>query len=172
MSGDKAKLAELLEEASNANARENYDQAIALVREALKLDPNDARALSLGATILMNLDQLEEAEDLGRRAADAAPRNADIVGIYGSILRERGRAEEAVEVLRKALELIRRDTEFCRIFVSADLALALADQGEFQEALRILDDAGEDDESGVLEITRQRIERVQRAAPTAASKPN
>jgi tetratricopeptide (TPR) repeat protein len=105
------------------------DEAIALYRDALARNPNNAVAHSNLGTALASNGQLDEAIAEHRMALDLAPNDADGHFNLGNALAVQGGLDDAVRELREALRL---DPGFAEAHVN--LGNALVTQGELDEA--------------------------------------
>lgn len=107
-----------------------FEQAVALFRSAIVLQPNYARAhLNLG---LVRADQgrLQEAEEQIRQPLSLAPNDARAHTALGIALSRQGRLEEAIETFR-ALTASQPDSAEAHL----NLRIALADQYDLEAAL-------------------------------------
>ena len=111
--------------------RGDIDAAIALYRESLARNPNNAVAISNLGTALAANGQLDEAITQHRRALELAPDDADGHFNLGNALAARGDLDEAIGHLRSALEV---DPGFAEAHVN--LGNVLLDVEEFEEAER------------------------------------
>ena len=92
-----------------ANALENMgqpDQAIQVLREGQKLNPNHPTLQNnLGFSLLERGGNLDEAARLIRAALDKDPRNGSTMDSWGWVLFKQGKYAEAESALRQAAEL-------------------------------------------------------------------
>jgi tetratricopeptide (TPR) repeat protein len=75
------------------------------LREAIKINPNDAEAHRRLGSLLISLERYKEAEEELRQAIRLKPDFAEAYGTLGSVYDDLGRYEEAVEALRQAIRL-------------------------------------------------------------------
>ncbi len=87
------------EEATKATRRA-YDAA----RKHLELNPDNPRALYMGAAALSGLGESEKARDWARRAADMEPEDPSVLYNVACVFTMEGMTSEAVEVLTKAVD--------------------------------------------------------------------
>lgn len=83
----------------------NIDAAITGYEDALKLSPNDPRALNNLAWILFERKQVERALILSEKAATLSPNDPAILDTHGWILFNSGNKEKAEPILKRAAEL-------------------------------------------------------------------
>ncbi len=103
--------------------------AIALYRDSLARNPNNAVALTNLGTALAASDQVPEAIIHYRRALELAPTDADAFFNLGNALAIEGELEDAAEQLRSAIQLIPDFTE-----AHVNLGNVLVETGELEEA--------------------------------------
>jgi superkiller protein 3 len=104
------------------------DEAVALYRKALELDPESASAHYNLAASLARSGELSEAER-HFRAALAHKRSAQTHTALALVLRQRGRVDEAIASLNEAIEA---DPEYPAAY--DQLGTILAEQGKLEEA--------------------------------------
>lgn len=118
-----------------ASAYRRVDQmrkAHQAVDQALKLKPNDPRAVMTKARLLQSHAQSQQAYELVKAAVDQEPA-PDLLSVFGQLCRELGRQNEAIDTIRKALanpaanRTVRQDL----LFVLGHL---LDSVGEYDEA--------------------------------------
>jgi tetratricopeptide (TPR) repeat protein len=103
---DGADPIKLFNRGQEAHARQEYEQALELYDEALKLRPEFAEAEYQRGGVLVALRRLSEAEAAYRRATELSPKWSLPPAALGSLLlRAPGREQEAEEKLRRAVEL-------------------------------------------------------------------
>jgi serine/threonine protein kinase/tetratricopeptide (TPR) repeat protein len=87
-----------------ANAESWYRRAAQIVEERLEMNPDDTRALILGAGALASLGEGARALDMANRALAVDPDDSallyNVACVYGSL----GEADRAIEVLERALD--------------------------------------------------------------------
>ncbi len=111
-------------------------QAMALIREALAVDPYQAAAHLHYANALLGLEQREAALASYDRALALKPDSIDAHYNRGIVLRDLGRCAAAVDSYDRAIALHPR-----HVGALNNRALALADLGRHEEALASLDRA-------------------------------
>ncbi len=88
-----------------ADAGTHLDEALALIRHAVELEPgNDAYLDSLG-WVHFRLGHLSEAESWLRRAVRLGGRDGTLLAHLGEVLAARGERDEARQLLQRALDL-------------------------------------------------------------------
>ncbi len=88
-----------------ADAGVHLDEALALIRHAVELEPgNDAYLDSLG-WVYYRLGNLAEAESRLRQAISQGGHDGTVLAHLGEVLAARGEREEAQQLLQRALEL-------------------------------------------------------------------
>lgn len=98
-------VAEALARAFDRHQTGGYDEAEALYRHILVLDPGRAEALHRCGLLVAQLGRLEEADRLLERATVADPLDAAAQANHGRLLRALGRPEEAIRRFHRALAL-------------------------------------------------------------------
>jgi protein O-GlcNAc transferase len=146
------------------HARQNYEQALELYEEAIRLRPEFPEALYQLAGALVATKRLPEAEAAYRRAAELSPKWSLPAAALGSLLlRAPGREKEAEEALRRAVAL---DPQ--HLSATAALAELRARAGDWTEAVALWRRAtalkGED---AALWLARARAERAAKDLPSA-----
>ena len=86
-------------------AREQRDEAVEFLQEAVELNPKLDWALTDLTDLLCELKRYTEAEELLSRLLTIGKNDPLILGVYGKLLRQEGRLGEAEERLEKAAEL-------------------------------------------------------------------
>jgi Flp pilus assembly protein TadD/TolB-like protein len=115
-----------------ARARESYEQSIALVREALAINPTDAVAHSSLGTSLARTGRPEEAAREIQAALALDDREPSVLWDAAVVAMLRGRSPEALSWLRKAVDagycrqIIARQTEFAPLRDSAEFRAIVA----------------------------------------------
>jgi Tfp pilus assembly protein PilF len=105
-------------------------EAIALFRQAIERDPEDARVHFVLATALSGSDREQDALQEYRKACALDPRNATFLDHYGISLSENGDNQGAVEQLQKATELAPFSPEY-----RFNLGFVLESRGDFEGAV-------------------------------------
>jgi len=105
--------------------------AVAVCREAIKIDPADITMTALLGATLLKLHESKDAEKYLRQAIKLAPAFAKPYEDLGFLLIELRRPEEAVEFLQKATRL---DPKAEKAFFSLGRALAMLGKGEEADA--------------------------------------
>jgi serine/threonine protein kinase/Flp pilus assembly protein TadD len=109
-------------------AAASRSRGVAIVAEHLKLNPDDVRALYMGANGLVALGEIDKGLDWARRALDLDPRDPMLLYNVACIYSLAGKAAEALDCLERAvdaglnqkewlqhdsnLDLIRQDARF------------------------------------------------------------
>jgi tetratricopeptide (TPR) repeat protein len=109
---------------------DNRTAAEALLRRAVKINPNDLLATQSLCMLLFNNAALAEAEVHARNAVRIAPDNPQSHNMMGMVLTEANRPQIGEYHYRKVLELIDRPDAI----VLANLAWNLKQQGRIEEA--------------------------------------
>ena len=119
--------------------RGQYDDAIALTREVVRLRPDLAVAHNTHAVALRQLGRLDEAETCCREALRRAPDFAEAHNTLGDVLTASRRWEEAEACCREALRLQPEYAEAHNNLGAALTALGRPDEAEIccREALRL-----------------------------------
>jgi Flp pilus assembly protein TadD len=90
-----------------AEESKNLDEAEALIRRALSMQPRSAAVIDSLGWVLFRRGQHAEAERQLVRAFRLAPRDAEIAEHLGDVMRIRGNHKGARAVYREAMDLIR-----------------------------------------------------------------
>lgn len=163
---DAADPVKLFNKGQDAHAKKNYEQAIELYDEALKLRPDFAEVEFQKAGALVALKRTAEAEKSYRRASEIKPTWPLPPAALGLLLaRTPGREREAEAPLRRALELDAKN-------LTATIALAelRTRSGDAAESLSLWRRATElKPEDASLWVARGRAERASKDAPAALS---
>jgi serine/threonine protein kinase/tetratricopeptide (TPR) repeat protein len=115
-----------------ARADEALDRAIALTRERLDRNPNEAVDWGVLAGYLANRSRIEEAEDAIERSLAAAPEDGECMGRAGSIYYQIGRREDGLRWLGEA---VKRGFRLWRLERDPHL-VGLRQDPEFERLLR------------------------------------
>jgi adenylate cyclase len=110
-------------------------RAIELIEKRLLLNPADARALSLGGTILIRLGEMEKAINWGKRALAIDPDEPPVQYNMACIYSLAGKIEQALDCFEKAIQLGYASREWAENDIDLD---PIRDQPRFQKALKKL----------------------------------
>ena len=110
-------------------------RAIELVEKHLRLNPDDTRALSLGATILIRLGEMEKAINWGKRAQVIDPDEPVVQYNMACIYSLAGKIEQALDCFEIAIQLGFASLEWADNDSDLD---PIRDQPRFQKALKKL----------------------------------
>jgi serine/threonine protein kinase/Flp pilus assembly protein TadD len=88
-----------------AEAESAYQRGLALVERHLELNPDDARALNLGAIAMAHLGQRERGLEWTRRALALDPEDSGMLYNAACFFAVEGQREEALDSLEKAVQL-------------------------------------------------------------------
>ncbi len=119
----------LVSRAAGAQLAGRGDEALAILAEALRLDPNHASALTFGALLALRSGHLSAALGYAERAIAANPHRARAHHLRGLALQAVGHGAEALQSLRQAVAL---DAKL--VDARLDLGNALLDKGDFEGA--------------------------------------
>lgn len=116
--------------------RKEWSEAVAVLNEILKLDPNNAAALNNAAVAVHQMKEVK-AIQLIERAYQLQPYNVSIMDTYGWISTEQGKTEQGLTLLKQAAQLAPGNSE-----IRLHLAQAYARQGDKklarEEAAKVL----------------------------------
>jgi predicted O-linked N-acetylglucosamine transferase (SPINDLY family) len=124
-----ASIDRLVSRAAGAQLAGRADEALAMLAEALRLDPNHASALTFGALLALRSARPHEALDYARRAVAADPRRARAHHLLGLALQATGRGAEGLTSLRQAVALDEGLSD-----ARLDLGNALLEEGDIAGA--------------------------------------
>jgi len=96
------------EQASLNAANESIERA----RRAIELNPDDVRALSLGATILHMLDRIDEALEWSRRSLQISPENSGALYNAACLHALLGKSGQALDLLEQAVDYGARNKRY------------------------------------------------------------
>ncbi|HET6670646.1 MAG TPA: tetratricopeptide repeat protein [Pyrinomonadaceae bacterium] len=162
--GDDPDPVRLFERAQAAHARGDFDRALALYDEALKVRPEFPEAEFQKGTALLSLNRLAEAEPSFRRAIQLRNNWALPYSALGVLLTRLGRDAEGVSLLQQALQFDKDDGLALRVLASLKLRA-----GDTAEALRLAQRATHDaDAPAAAWLIRAQAERA--AKDNAAAK--
>jgi predicted O-linked N-acetylglucosamine transferase (SPINDLY family) len=108
-------------------------EAVEVFLYLLSIDPHNQEALSCYGALLMDTDQLAEAEDLLTRAIAADPARPEPHNLLGLLHQKAGRMEQATGEFDRALQLAPKLTA-----PRLNLATALRQQGDLEACLESL----------------------------------
>ena len=161
---DAADPVKLFNKGQDAHAKKNYEQAVELYDEALKLRPDFPEVEFQKAGALVALNRTAEAEKSYRRASELRPTWALPPAALGLLLaRTQGREREAEAPLRRALELDPKN--LTAVVALAELRTRSNDAAESLALWRRASELKPDDAS--LWVERGRAERAAKDAPAA-----
>lgn len=100
-----------------------------LAREAVKVDPKNAKAWIEMGNILMDTSRFNEAIDAYQKALEIDPKNVDVRVDMGTCYRNSGKPDIAVKEFRKALE-INPNHAFGHLNLGITLAQDLKDKAQ------------------------------------------
>ena len=125
---------------------EDYSAAIQSSEFAIAIDPDDCDALLAKANGLYRLTNYEEALKYYERYLAQIPDDEFALMYQGTCLVNLGRTDEAIEMLHRAINIADEDSVcLCDIYV--ELAFALSEKGETEEAMACIDEAEKMDHS-------------------------
>ncbi len=163
---DAADPVKLFNKGQDAHAKKNYEQAVELYDEALKLRPDFPEVEFQKAGALVALGHTAEAEKSYRRAQELRPTWALPPAALGLLLaRTQGREREAEAPLRRALELDPKN--LTAVVALAELRTRSGDAAESLALWRRASELKPDDAS--LWVERGRAERVAKDAAALKS---
>lgn len=108
------------------------EDAVAVYRRALALDPANRGALASLVMVLQQLGRADDSERICRDALRSQPNDVALLLSLGTVLAMQGRHEAAIESLNKVLEL-----EPGHPAAMANLANAMQETGRLGEALKL-----------------------------------
>ncbi len=86
-----------------AEADKSYQQTLAGIRKHLELNPDDARAVNLGAICLTHLGEREEAVQWAGKATLIDPENASVLYNVACVYAQLGEVERAIDSLEQSI---------------------------------------------------------------------
>ncbi|TVQ75120.1 MAG: sulfotransferase family protein [Phycisphaeraceae bacterium] len=95
---------EIVQRSIAAQSAGRYDEAVALLRQAVRINPNDVDMLRALAQRFIILNEHDEPEKLLRAALRLRPRSWELHYELGSVLLRHGRVHEAMQCMRKSVE--------------------------------------------------------------------
>jgi tetratricopeptide (TPR) repeat protein len=108
------------------------DEAYALVDERLRLDPNDAQWLCIGAEVLKKAKKLPIAYQMAKRATELKPDRPEPWSALGHAAQQLWRLDEAHSCYRKALQRARNKKQ--TVLYTNNVASTYLDGGQFAKA--------------------------------------
>jgi Flp pilus assembly protein TadD len=120
----------VFDEAMDMAHKQQYQDAVAKWREAVKLDPDDARAHFQLGFALSQLGQRDEGIAEYRESARLEPRNAATWSNLAIAVQAKGLLDEAIEDYRRSLEIDARNAR-----AHTNLAVALLQAGRVEEGV-------------------------------------
>jgi tetratricopeptide (TPR) repeat protein len=121
--GTIVRLAELVDKAAQLEQAKKYGEALAALREAIKIDPNDVLANNNLAWLLVSgpkeLRDAQAALPLARKAAELEPENPVSLNTLGVALYRNAKYTEAISVLEKSLAASRGSADAFNLFFLA-----------------------------------------------------
>ncbi len=117
----------------DAKANEAYATALGVIEQHLELNPGDARAVTLGAGVLMRLGRGEEGMQWAERALTIDPKDAVVLYAIACSYSVHGLRDEALDLLERALNSGFGDIEW--IDKDPDLD-AIRDDPRFEALMR------------------------------------
>jgi tetratricopeptide (TPR) repeat protein len=93
------------ERAVAAEAIGDHGAALAALREAVEILPDEPLYATEAARVALRIGSPDAARQLAEQAVRAAPRDARPLAVLGAVLHAQGEAKEARRVLRRALDL-------------------------------------------------------------------
>jgi FkbM family methyltransferase len=121
-----------LDEARRQHQSGNLEQAVALYRQLLLDEPNNAQAWYLLGAACLQLGQVDEARTSLRQATSVNPRHAEAHNHLGVVLAQQASIDDALASFRRALELKPDNSEILN-----NLGLALLRQDKSDEAIAV-----------------------------------
>ncbi|MEM2175395.1 MAG: tetratricopeptide repeat protein, partial [Candidatus Micrarchaeia archaeon] len=115
----------------------NLEEAIGVIEDLLKENPNYYRAMLLLAEIYIIKKNYEAAINIVQKSFQLAPDSSWAYRVYANILFEQSKNMEAIESFKKALEY--SDSLNDEIIARYELSFALYSIGKLSEALNVLE---------------------------------
>ncbi len=150
------------------------DRALDAARTAVRLDPNNARALQALAVALFYDHQVDEAFKVSERAIAANPYDPDLLGQLGQLMGLAGRTDDGRALIERALVLNPENSPFYR----GVLSIIAYMQGDFATARHEIESIDMDSlpifhgvaaiayaQSGDMEKGKAELETFNRMAP-------
>jgi len=88
---------------NDTKARTAYERALGVIEQHLELNPGDARAVTLGAGVLMRLDRGDEGVKWADRALTIDPNDAVVLYAIACAYSVHGLTDQALDLLERAL---------------------------------------------------------------------
>jgi tetratricopeptide (TPR) repeat protein len=121
--GDIGRFAQLVDKAARLEQAKKNGEALAALREAIKIDPNDVQANNNLAWLLVagpkELRDARAALELARKVAEHEPRHFLYLNTLGVALYRNGKYTEAISVLEKSLAAGRGSSDAFDLFFLA-----------------------------------------------------
>lgn len=128
-------LSEYLVKGNEFCATGEYQKAIEMFDEVLKIDPKNIKALQCKGPVLNDLGKYQEAMENSSKALKIDPKNKIALNSKGRALRNLGKQQEAIRILDEALKI---DPKF--VHALNNKGTALEDLGKYQEAIELYDE--------------------------------
>ena len=137
----------------------DYRQQLFILRDAQAKYPDVPGIYNLMGIAHRNLGDREEAIDCYRKAAELDPNNGTFLANTGVALLSAGKAEEALPWFEKGLPLMKRSNNASYPVSLGNYALALAESGYAENAVRCLKEAAQLGYANA-ETVRRRLEEL------------
>ncbi len=112
--------------------RNEFENALSMVDEALKLEPEWSKAVVLKAQILFNTGNAEDALSFLRNYTKNHPQDYEVMVKLGKILQKLGNLHEAKEIFRRLTKIDSKNVEWL-----SDLASIYCEMNELDEAISV-----------------------------------
>lgn len=124
--------------AADALLAEQYDQALALLKNALQYAPDYSAIINLAAVVHRRMDEMQLAEQFYQYGLDVSPSKATLLSNYAVLKRSQGEADIAQEMLLSLLSLDEYDP-----YLWYMLGKTAQQKSQYQEAVTYLYKAAE-----------------------------
>ncbi len=131
-------LATLLDRAWNLIVMEEYDEAMAVLKKALDIDPQNVRALGLSGLALMNKELYDEAMLYFQKVLLLEPENPFALNNLGFICYKKGIWGEAIEHLSKVAKQTK--DRMARLYANFYLGLVYYERGMIADAIKFFEE--------------------------------